>query len=316
MIKVYVTDGNKVLLNDIRSTINNSQIAQVIGCSSSMKGSWKKLTEHQPDILLMGINLTDGTGMDYYAKVKEKYPDIKVLVLITHYELALAKRLLEKGASGYILKNALGEELMTGIEAVMHGETFLYEEMNMLEKQTKTPEWLTPLEQEMLKCIEEGCSEVVMAKRLKVSEASIEAYRNILMMKLLVEGFSNREITRKLDIDLETVRIYRMNLIQKLGEKNSIMLMKIVNDGEEEVLELTNRDLELLTHIAEGYFNKEIAEKMFLGVETVKTNRRDLIKKFKAKNTMTMVMEGLRKGLIKVSANSPEKTTEPKAKKK
>lgn len=103
---------------------------------------------------------------------------------------------MENGASGYILKNALAEEVIVGIEAVMEGETFLCDEIDVLmKKKPKQMIWLTTREKELL--------------------------------RLIVDGYTNQEIADKLFLSIETIKTYRKNLILKLGAKNSMLLVKM-----------------------------------------------------------------------------------------
>jgi DNA-binding NarL/FixJ family response regulator len=103
---------------------------------------------------------------------------------------------MDNGASGYILKNALSEEVVAGIQSIMKGETFLCDEIDaLMKKRTDEPVWLTIREQELL--------------------------------QLIVNGFTNQEIADRLFLSIETIKTYRKNLILKLGAKNSMMLVKM-----------------------------------------------------------------------------------------
>ncbi len=196
MITVHITDDHKMLVEGLCSSINESGTATVSGTSHSLAECRNALAFETPDVLLLDLNLPDGSGIDFCAEVKQKYPNIKVLVLTTHDEYSVARRVLDNGASGYILKNALSEEVIAGIEAVMDGETFLCDQIDILmRKRTEQPVWLTTREQELL--------------------------------RLIVDGYTNQEIADKVFLSVETIKTYRKNLILKLGAKNSMMLVRI-----------------------------------------------------------------------------------------
>jgi DNA-binding NarL/FixJ family response regulator len=119
-----------------------------------------------------------------------------VLILTTHNEYSIAKRVMNNGASGYILKNALSEEVLAGIEAVMNGEIFMCDEIDLLmKKRNENPLWLTVREQELL--------------------------------RLIIDGYTNQEIADNLFLSIETIKTYRKNLLLKLGAKNSMVMVKM-----------------------------------------------------------------------------------------
>ncbi len=196
MITVHITDDHKMLVEGLCVSINGSGIATVTGISHTLADCRHALAFTTPDVLLLDLNLPDGSGIDFCTEIKQKYPAVKVLVLTTHDEYSVAKRVMDNGASGYILKNSLSEEVIAGIEAVMDGEMFLCDEIDILmRKRTEQPVWLTAREQELL--------------------------------RLIVDGYTNQEIADKIFLSVETIKTYRKNLILKLGAKNSMMLVKI-----------------------------------------------------------------------------------------
>lgn len=196
MITVHITDDHKMLVEGLCSSIGESEVATVSGVSYSLAETRKALAFQQPDVLLLDLNLPDGSGIDFCREMQQKYPAVKILVLTTHDEYSVAKRVMDNGASGYILKNALSEEVIAGIEAVMNGELFLCEEIDLLmKKEAEKAIWLTAREQEML--------------------------------RLIVDGYTNQEIAEKLFLGVETIKTYRKNLIFKLGARNSMVLVRM-----------------------------------------------------------------------------------------
>jgi DNA-binding NarL/FixJ family response regulator len=185
----------------LRILINESTIATVTGVTHSLSGCRNVLAFKRPDVLLLDIKLPDGNGIDFCAEIHGKYPDLKILALTTHDEYSVMRRMMENGANGYILKNALSEEIITGIEAVMNGEVFLCEEIDaLIKKQKNQAIWLTTREQELLRHI--------------------------------VDGYTNQEMADKLYLGVETVKTYRKNLILKLGAKNSMVLVKMAIENQ------------------------------------------------------------------------------------
>ena len=196
MITVHITDDHKMLTEGLQLSIDESGVAIVSGISHSLSECRNALKFQSPDVLLLDLNLPDGNGVDFCVEIRQKYPHIKILVLTTHDEYSVAQRVMNSGASGYILKNSLSEEVIAGIETVMNGEIFLCDEINILmKKQADQSIWLTSREQELL--------------------------------RLIVDGHTNQEIANQVFLSVETIKTYRKNLIFKLGAKNSMMLVRM-----------------------------------------------------------------------------------------
>jgi len=196
MITVHITDDHKILVEGLQILINESENITVTGVSYCLEACRKTLSQQPPDVLLLDLNLPDGSGIDFCSEVHKNYPNIKILILTTHSEYSVAKQVLTNGASGYILKNALSEEIISGIETVMNGEVFLCDEIEILMKKQKDQQiWLTAREKELL--------------------------------RMIVDGYTNQEIADKIFLSIETIKTYRKNLILKLGAKNSMILVKM-----------------------------------------------------------------------------------------
>ena len=196
LIRVAIVDDHKVVVEGFEHLINESGIAQVTGKAYSATGCLELLAKQQVDVLLLDIGLPDGNGIDLCPEIKAQYPDLKILMLTSYSELSIIMRVLENGASGYILKNAMVEEIIEGIRVVASGEQFLCNEVDMLLKKREVqPVRLSRREQELL--------------------------------RLIVAGHSNSEIADNMCLGYETIKSYRKNLILKLDAHNTAQLVKI-----------------------------------------------------------------------------------------
>jgi DNA-binding NarL/FixJ family response regulator len=200
MIAVHITDDHKILVEGLKILINESENIKVSGESYSLKECRQALALEPPDVLLLDLNLPDGSGVDFCLEVRKNYPQVKILVLTTHNEYSVAKQVMTNGASGYILKNALSEEIISGIEAVMGGETFLCDEIDILiKKRTEQQIWLTEREKQLL--------------------------------QLIADGYTNTEMADKMCLSEHTVKTYRKNLIAKVGAKNTMLLVNMAKEN-------------------------------------------------------------------------------------
>ncbi len=188
MINVHIVDDHRMLVQGLRLTIKESDNITVSGVSHTLAECRTTLAFETPDVLLLDLSLPDGSGIDFCTEVRKMYPSIKVLVLTSHDECSVARRVMENGASGYILKNGLSEEVVAGIEAVMDGETFLCDEINiMLKKQQNQPLWLTIREQEVMQLVANGYTNKGVADELKLSVETVKSYRKSALFKIVGE---------------------------------------------------------------------------------------------------------------------------------
>ena len=196
MIRVQIVDDHRLLIEGLKKIIEDSGIANLINIACTGKECLQQLKFEQPDVLLLDINLPDYDGPELCAEIKKQHPNIAILALTTHREYALVRRMLESGANGYVVKNAMCEEIILGIKTVAQGEQFLCDEIDMLiKRKADSTVWLTKRESELL--------------------------------KLIVEGYTNPEIAEKIFLSPETIKGYRKNLLLKLGAKNTVALVKM-----------------------------------------------------------------------------------------
>mgnify|MGYP000879203215 CR=1 FL=1 len=196
MISVHIVDDHKILVEGLQKLIDESGFAITSAASYTGKECLSKLQYKLPDVLLLDINLPDSSGIELCKEIKLKYPAVKIVALTSYSEYAIVRQIMENGASGYVIKNAMPEEILMGIEVVAGGETFLCEQIDLLMKRSnKQHIWLTPREKELLQHIS--------------------------------NGFTNAEIAEKLFLGVETVNSYRKNLLFKLGARNTAVLVKM-----------------------------------------------------------------------------------------
>lgn len=195
-IKLLIVDDHRILVDGLKKLFDNSQNIAVVGTAYTGKECRVALLNGIPDVILLDINLPDISGIDLCKELKTKNPEIHIIALSSFNEYAIVRRMLENGASGYVVKNAMPEEILLSVETVIHNEKFLCEEVDLLmRKRSHNPVWLTPREKELL--------------------------------KLIVEGFTNHEIAEKMFLGVETVNGYRKNLLVKLGAKNTAVLVRM-----------------------------------------------------------------------------------------
>ncbi len=185
MIKVAITDDHRMLVEGLTKAIDESGIATVVDTYNSLAECRMGLARLLPDVLLLDIHLPDGNGVEFCTELKKLYPELKILILTSFGEISIPRRALYNGARGYVLKNALIEEVIEGIEAVYNGKVFLCDEVERMMKRRCTAEtvWLTAREKEMLQLIARGYSNPEIARMILLSEETVKTYRKNLLLK-------------------------------------------------------------------------------------------------------------------------------------
>jgi DNA-binding NarL/FixJ family response regulator len=198
MIKVYIVDDHSVVIEGIKSVLLNDESIEVVGFANTSEKCLQFFEMHTANVILMDISLPDFDGIELCKLITQKQPQIKVLALSTFEQGTYIRKMMESGASGYLLKNSSKQEIIEAIKTVYSGGTYLCFEAGRAlkqsnEEQNKLPS-LTKREKEVL---------------LKISE-----------------GFTNAQISEMLFISIDTVDSHRKNLHSKLNVKNTAMLIK------------------------------------------------------------------------------------------
>ena len=196
MIHVMVVDDHAILVEGLTRLINESGFATVMCTAYTGKSCLEQLRQQQPDVLLLDINLPDVSGLDLCKTIKDLFPAVKVVALTSYSEYAMVRQMLENGANGYVIKNAMPDEILMSIQVVHAGELFLCEQVDVfMKRQADTAIWLTNREKQLL--------------------------------SLIVEGYTNPEIASKMFLGVETINSYRKNLLCKLGARNTAVMVKM-----------------------------------------------------------------------------------------
>lgn len=193
-IKLFIVDDHYMVIEGIQSLLQNEKDIEWMGHATNAESCLAFLQGRQPDVLFMDISLPDQSGIDLCKLVTQKYPQVFVLGLSTFNQQSFIQKMMENGASGYLLKNAGRGELMTAIATVTKGQHYYSHEVaDSLQKQTTNVPMLTRRELEVL--------------------------------ALIAEGMTNGEIANKLFIAIATVETHRKNLLAKFSAKNTATLV-------------------------------------------------------------------------------------------
>jgi DNA-binding NarL/FixJ family response regulator len=205
MIRVFIVDDHPVVIEGIHSLLQNEKDIEWAGQAMNAQSCLGFFINNAANIVLMDINLPDMNGVELCAVMKEKYPGVFILGLSTFNQGLYIKKMMENGASGYILKNSSKEELLKAIHAVCDGCIYFSGEVG------------EALEQ---------------YKKSSVKELPVLSRREKEVLELIAEGYTNPQIAEKLFISPFTVDSHRKNLIAKLNVKNTATLIRIAVENK------------------------------------------------------------------------------------
>lgn len=195
-VKVFIVDDHYMVIEGIRSLLQHEKNIEWMGHAMRADSCLAFLKQQQPDVILMDINLPDKSGIDLCKEVKEKYPSVFIVALSTFSQQSFIQKMMDNGASSYVVKNATGQELIEAIEAVMKGKIYMSDEVSQILRMQETVN-------------------IVLTRREKE------------VLELIADGMTNPEIAEKLFISVTTVDTHRKNLLAKLEAKNTASLVKL-----------------------------------------------------------------------------------------
>lgn len=194
--KLFIVDDHYMVIEGIQSLLKDEQGIDWMGHATNAASCLAFLQKQLPDVILMDINLPDMSGIDLCKAVKEKYPSVFVIGLSTFNQYSLIEKMMDNGASGYVLKNATREELMEAIHAVLKNKTYFSREAAQ-----------TMRKDESIK--------IVLTRREKE------------VLELIADGMTNNEIAQQLFVSVTTVDTHRKNLLSKFEARNIASLIKM-----------------------------------------------------------------------------------------
>lgn len=196
--RILLVDDHEVVRLGLRALLDHHAQFDVVGEASTAKEALEMVARLHPDIVLMDIRLPGTSGIEACEEIVHQFPDTRVVMLTSYAEDEMLFSAIRAGASGYILKQIGGEDLIRSLEAVGRGEALL------------DPAVTQRVFQEVRRAVKE--EEASAFANLSQQE------RHVLL--LVSEGRTNREIAKALFLGEGTVRNYVSSILSKLGVSN------------------------------------------------------------------------------------------------
>jgi DNA-binding NarL/FixJ family response regulator len=196
--RILLVDDHEVVRLGLRALLERHPQFEIIGEASSAREAIELVANHHPDVVVMDIRLPGTSGIEACEEITSRFPETRVLMLTSYAEDEMLFSAIRAGASGYVLKQIGGEELVRALEAVARGEALL------------DPAVTQRVFQEVRRAVKE--EEASAFAHLSQQEKHV--------LQLVSEGKTNREIAKALFLGEGTVRNYVSSILSKLGVSN------------------------------------------------------------------------------------------------
>ena len=200
--KIAITDDHPMVLKGIQSMLKDTKEIAIVGIYKNAIQTFENIEKDRPDILLLDINLPDMNGIEVCKKLKKVNDLLKIIAISNFDEISFVKRMLNNGADGYLLKNTDKLELLEAFRAVLSGEQYLQKD------------------------VQKKLLSQTLGKKSKNSLFTKLTRREEEVLQAISEELTTQEISKKLFISPKTVETHRMNIMSKLGAKNSVGIIK------------------------------------------------------------------------------------------
>jgi DNA-binding NarL/FixJ family response regulator len=203
-MRILIADDHGIVRQGLRSLIEKDPGMEVIGEAEDGQRVVELVGELLPDVVIMDVTMPKLNGIEATRLILQKHPGVNVIVLSMHPDKHIVKETLEAGASGYVLKSYLFDELSRALEAVAANERYLSPRVAGIvvedyvrqpsAEATAAPAKLTSRERQIVQLLAEGKATKEIARLLHISPKTADANRRRIMNKLDISSVA--ELTK------------------------------------------------------------------------------------------------------------------------
>lgn len=207
-ITILIADDHTLVRETWSFILNTDDRFQVIAECGSGEEAVEQAKQLRPNIVIMDINLPGMNGIEATQLIRKFSPASRILGVSLHTQPTYARKMIQKGAMGYVTKNSSREEMFKAITEIQAGRRYICEEIKNI------------------------LSEQVINGEDQQGGLNALSQREIEIINFIKKGFSSKEIAENLDISVKTVEVHRYNILKKLNLKNSAALVNYINNSQ------------------------------------------------------------------------------------
>ncbi|MCO5240173.1 MAG: response regulator transcription factor [Chitinophagaceae bacterium] len=207
MIRILIADDHAIVRKGLEQIIHEAYPSAELGGAKDAEELMAKLMESSWDIVLCDLKMPGRSGLDALHQIRQVYPSLPVLIMSMYPEDQYALRVLKAGASGYLGKDNIHEDIIKAIRTVLLGKKFI-----------------TPT-------VAEKLADAIGAKNEEITLHEKLSDREFDVFKLLAEGRSVSDIAEQLSLSVTTVSTYRSRILEKMLMKSNADLTRYALDN-------------------------------------------------------------------------------------
>lgn len=207
-ITILIADDHTLVRETWSYMLNTDPRFEVIAETSNGEEAVEVAKQKRPDIVIMDINMPGMNGLEATQLIRKFSPGSKILGVSLHTQPAYVRKMLQKGATGYVTKNSSCEELFKAIMEIKDNRIYICDEIkNILSNQA-------------------------LNEDNKQNGLNSLSTREIEVIGFIKQGFSSKKIAEVLEISVKTVEVHRYNVLKKLNLKNVASLVNYINKSQ------------------------------------------------------------------------------------
>ncbi len=207
-ITILIADDHTLVRETWSYILNSDPRFHVVAECGNGEDAVEMAKKLLPNIVIMDINLPGMSGIEATQLIRKYSPGSKILGVSLHTQPTYARKMMQKGAMGYVTKNSSREEMFKAIIEVSEGRKYVCEEIKNI------------------------TSEQAFSGKDQASGLNALYRREVEIISLIKKGNSSREIADSLRISVKTVEVHRYNILKKLNLKNSVALVNFINNSQ------------------------------------------------------------------------------------
>jgi DNA-binding NarL/FixJ family response regulator len=207
-ITILIADDHTLVRETWSFILNTDARFSVVAESGSGEEAVELAKKLRPNIVIMDINLPGINGIEATQQIRKFSPGSKILGVSLHTQPTYARKMIQKGAMGYVTKNSSREEMFKAIMEIQGGKKYICEEIKNI------------------------LSEQVISGDDPQTGLNSLSQREIEIIAFIKKGFSSKEIADELKISVKTVEVHRYNILKKLNLKNAAALVNYINNSQ------------------------------------------------------------------------------------
>lgn len=206
-IKVLIVDDHAIVRAGLRALLSGEPDMQLVGEATNGEEAIQLAHMANPDVIVLDLSMPGLDGIQVTRRLKGERPGVRILILTVHEDEALLREAMRAGASGYIIKHAAENELISAIHSVLEDDIYVHPKMIralLVEPKRQKPPASSPVE--------------------------ILTPRETEILLMIVQGYTNRQIAEELSLSIRTVEGHRSNLTGKLGLHSRVELVRYARE--------------------------------------------------------------------------------------